>query len=269
MTVTTETLMLAPAVSALDPIDLAAVLDNAARLTRTDRKYLVEHHTAEALIARVADRYRVLSIQGRRWATYRSTYFDTPGLTTCRDHVQKRRRRWKVRSRLYVEDQLCRIEVKTTSGSDTTVKHVGPSHPRHYGALAGSEAQFVDEVLRGYGAAVDAAGLQPTAEVSYRRVTLADTAAGTRITLDHDVRAVLDDHHVWLDPGFVVIETKGGPRPSAADRVLGDLGARPRSFSKYVSAASLLRADIPDNDVRAMRGRLLHSARSPYRTEGG
>jgi hypothetical protein len=259
--------IISTAVSQLEPIDLATVLENAARLARTDRKYLVERQTAEALITRVADRYRVLSIQGRRWASYRSTYFDTPELASCRAHVQRRRRRWKVRSRLYVEDQLCRIEVKTTDGVDTTVKHIGPSHPCRYGTLEGSEAQFVGEVLTGYGAAVDVTDLRPALEVSYRRVTLADTAAATRITVDHDVRSVLDGHQVWIDPGYVVVETKAGRRPSVADRILSDLGVRPRSFSKYVSAASLLRADIPDNDVRGMRGRLLHSARLPIQTE--
>ncbi len=54
------------------------------------------------------------------------------------------------------------------------------------------------------------------------------------------------------------METKGGLRPSSADALLGSLGARPRSFSKYVSAASLLRDDIPDNDVRRLRGHQLH-----------
>ena len=40
-------------------------------------------------------------------------------------------------------------------------------------------------------------------------------------------------------------------------------GARPRSFSKYVAAASLLRDDLPDNDVRRMHGRELHSGTEP------
>jgi hypothetical protein len=33
---------------------------------------------------------------------------------------------------------------------------------------------------------------------------------------------------------------------------------RPRSFSKYVAAASLIRDDLPDNDVRRLHGRELH-----------
>jgi hypothetical protein len=61
---------------------------------------------------------------------------------------------------------------------------------------------------------------------------------------------------------YVLVETKGGLRPGRADRLLGELGARPRSFSKYVAAASLIRDDLHDNDVRALYGRELHLERT-------
>lgn len=247
-------------VSALAPVDLAEVVAGAAQLSRVDRKYLVPRSTAEALLARVAGTHRVLSIAGRTWTTYRSTYFDTDDLAAARAHVQQRRRRWKARSRLYVEDRLCRVEVKTKDGFDSTVKVIAPSDPARYGRLEGAEARFVSEVLARHGATVEVGHLRPSVEVSYRRTTLADTAGSTRVTLDSDVQSVLDGSRVWLDPGYVLVETKGHLRPSAADRDLADLGARPRSFSKYASAASLLRPDVPDNDVRAMLGRQLHTA---------
>ena len=71
------------------------------------------------------------------------------------------------------------------------------------------------------------------------------------MTLDWRVQCTLDGERVWLDHGYVLVETKGGLRPGRADRLLAGLGARPRSFSKYVAAASLMRDDLPDNDVRA------------------
>lgn len=74
-------------------------------------------------------------------------------------------------------------------------------------------------------------------EVGYRRLTLADTAAGLRVTVDWGVRCRLGGGQVHLDGGFVLVETKGGGHPSAVDRLLLALGARQRSFSKYVAAA--------------------------------
>ena len=243
----------------LAPVGLEEVVDTAAQLTRVDRKYLVDRATDAALVPGLAGRFRVLTIDGRTGTTYSSVYFDTPRLDACRDHVQRRRRRWKVRSRLYVEDGLCRFEVKSRDGRGVTTKDVAASRPQHHGVLHSAEATFVGGALAARGLDVDVAALEPSMRVDYRRLTLADTEGGTRITLDWGVQCSLGSGRVWVDPDWVLVETKGGLRPGPADRLLADLGQRPRSFSKYVSAASLLRADIPDNDVRRLRGRQLHA----------
>ncbi|WP_148613198.1 polyphosphate polymerase domain-containing protein [Nocardioides rubriscoriae] len=240
-------------------VGLEEVVEEAARMTRVDRKYLVSRAVAESFLERLASSFRVLSIGGRDSTAYSSVYFDTARLDACRDHVQQRRRRWKVRSRLYVEDQLCRFEVKTRDGRGVTHKTVTPSEPARHGRLGPVEAAFVTRTLDDRGLDVDVASLGATMRVDYRRLTLADTDDHLRVTLDLGVQCTLEGGRVWVDEAWVLVETKGGRRPSPADVLLGSLGARPRSFSKYVSAASLLRADIPDNDVRQLRGRQLHA----------
>jgi hypothetical protein len=247
----------------LAPVGLTEVMDTAARLTRVDRKYLVDRATAAALVAGLADGFRVLAIDGRRATTYSSVYFDTSRLDACRDHVQRRRRRWKVRSRLYVEDRLCRFEVKTRDGRGVTHKAVMTSRPGQHGTLSEEEQAFAAASLAEEGIAVDVAALAPSMQVGYRRVTLADTTEGARVTLDWGVECSLGDGRVWVDPSWVLVETKGGLRLGTADRLLCALGARPRPFSKYVSAASLLHPDIPDNDVRGLRGHQLHVRVTP------
>jgi len=249
-----------------DHVGLAEVVEDAARLTRVDRKYLVTASLAADFLAGLPAELRVLDIDGRTVTSYASTYFDTADLDSCRDHVQGRRRRWKVRSRVYVEDRLCRIEVKTKDGRGVTVKTVAESSVARHGRLEGEERRFVERTFEDLRLEVPAARLRPSMEVDYRRLTLADTAAGLRVTVDWGVRCRLGGGQVRLDDGFALVETKGGERPSAADRSLLALGARPRSFSKYVSAASLLRNDIADNDVRRLRGRALHATTSPSTT---
>ncbi|MGZ4494757.1 MAG: polyphosphate polymerase domain-containing protein [Nocardioides sp.] len=248
-------------VTALGRVTLAEVLDTAAALHRVDRKYLVDRATATALLEALPSSYRVLTIAGRSLTTYRSTYFDTPDLATARAHVQKRRRRWKARSRLYVEDGLCRVEVKTKDGRGGTVKTVADLDAGGYGRLDPRGADFVRATLEAQGITDDVSTLRPSMEVRYRRTTLADTVAHERVTLDWGVHCDLAGDRVWLDDDCVLVETKSGIRLSPADRALHALGARPRSFSKYVAAATLLRDDLPDNDVRRLHGRLLHSAR--------
>jgi len=240
-------------------VALTEVVDHAARLTRVDRKYLISREVAEKFLAALPDGFRVLTIDGRRSTSYSSVYFDTPQLDACRDHVQQRRRRWKVRSRLYVQDRLCRIEVKTKDRRGLTAKAVAASDPSRHGVLTGPEADFVEEVLGERGIDLDVRTLRPTMEVRYERVTLADTEQSQRVTLDRDIACTLEGGRVWMDENWVLVETKGELRPSEADRGLAALGARPRSFSKYVSAASLLSPHIADNDVRGLHGRQLHA----------
>lgn len=250
-------------VSSRGTVSLAEVLTEASNLTRVDRKYLVDVRTAQTLVDALPAAYRTLSIDGRQFTTYRSTYFDTEDLASCRAHLQQRRRRWKARSRLYVEDGLCRVEVKARDGRGVTTKTVTDSEVGAYGLLDEAGAAFVGATLAAHALDADVLSLRPTMEVAYRRTTLADTLEElSRVTLDWRVQCTLEGERVWLDQGYVLVETKGGLRPGRADRLLAELGARPRSFSKYVAAASLIRDDLHDNDVRALHGRELHLERA-------
>jgi hypothetical protein len=244
----------------LAPVNLADLVDRADLQHRVDRKYLVPVTAVQELVGSLVASHQVLVIAERRYTSYRSTYFDTPDLGSVRAHIQGRRRRWKIRSRLYVEDGLCRFELKTKTGRGATTKAIAPSDPSRYGQLAGLELEFVSTLLARHGIAVDPAALIPTAELGCVRATLADLSSGTRVTIDWNVRATTVNGATWIDPGHLIVETKGGPAPATADRTLIRMGARPRAFSKYVAAASSLHPDIPDNDVRALQGRILHVA---------
>jgi VTC domain-containing protein len=246
--------------SSRQPVSLAEVLVEAPQLTRVDRKYLVDVATAQALIDGLSPDFRVLSIRERRSTSYLSTYFDTADLASVRAHVQRRRLRWKARSRLYVEDKLCRVEVKTSDGRGVTAKTVADADLDSYGRLDEASAAFVAATLAENQTPVDVRELRPTMEIAYRRTTLADTVNEmARITLDWQVHCTLDGQRVWLDDDYVLVETKGGLRPGQADRLLAALGHHPRSFSKYAAAASLIRDDLHDNDVRRLHGRQLHT----------
>lgn len=229
----------------LTEVDAAAALQH-----RVDRKYLVPLIAARCLVAALAQTHHVLDLGGRRTTGYHSMYFDTPGLSAWRAHIQGRRRRWKVRTRLYAEDRLCRAEVKTKDGRDATVKYACTIQAEDYGRLEARAATFVDNVFRSAGVSVKADLLSPAGEIRYVRAALADLHAGSRVTLD----GRLTCHRGWaaaaLDHNLVLVETKGGPRPAPADRLLIKLGARPLSLSKYIVGQALLVPGLPDNDVR-------------------
>ncbi|MFL6091164.1 MAG: polyphosphate polymerase domain-containing protein [Aeromicrobium sp.] len=241
------------------PVGLETLIEHADLMQRTDRKYIAPVETVRELVKAVRDTHQVLVINDRRYTTYRTMYFDTDEFTSARAHVQGRRQRWKVRSRLYVEDQLSRVEVKTKDNRGNTVKVMGNSHPDYFGTLEGDDRDFVEHHLSEF-PDTDVRDLGPTAEVRYTRATLSDLDAGTRVTLDWGLSMHLATGDAWMDDRFVMVETKGPTSLGRADKILYELGVRPRGFSKYVSAASTLSPDIPANDFASLRAsKILHS----------
>jgi hypothetical protein len=247
----------------LRTVGLDTLVDHAALMERTDRKYIVRVDTARALVDAIADTHRVLKIEGRRSTTYKSLYFDTPDLSSVQAHIQRRRRRWKVRSRLYVEDDLCRVDVKTKDNTGATIKVMAESVPSRFGTLVGAERRLVERQLAGYVDA-DVSTLVPAAEIDYTRSTLTDLDAGARVTIDWDLATRTNMGAAWLDSGYVLVETKGPDATSRANQVLSEFRIRPQRFSKYVAAASTTTPRIPDNDFRRLLARgVLHARSGP------
>lgn len=241
----------------LTPVDLATVVEAAELRRRVDRKYVVPVTDATRLVDALRPSHCVLQIGGRRTSSYRSLYFDTEDLRSCRDHLQGRRLRWKARSRLYVEDRLCRFEVKLKGSRGDTVKHSFDLPAERYGQFGESEHAFVANLVS------QVPELRGVLEVGYTRATLVDLEAGTRLTIDHavvgrpagSVGSTLRSGQVSFVDDVVVVETKGTTRLAEADRALHQMGHRPRALSKYAASAALLSEHLPDNDVRRLLGR--------------
>jgi hypothetical protein len=232
-------------------VGLDELIAQAALTERTDRKYIVTASTARALVDAIGDTHRLLKIKGRQYTSYQTMYFDTPDLTSVSAHIQRRRRRWKVRSRLYVEDDLCRVEVKSKDNTGATLKVMHDSESSRFGTLVEDDRSFVADHLVGYRDA-DVDTLIPSAEIDYVRATLSDLDAGTRVTIDWNLTMRTPMGATWLDADHVMVETKSTGDSSRPDQVLGELGIRPRRFSKYVAATSTTYPRIPDNDFRRL-----------------
>ena len=96
-----------------EPIGLAELERRAALMRRVDRKYLLDREQLDELLERAPRDCRVLQIDGRTRFRYRSTYYDSPELASYRAAALGRRRRWKVRTRDYLDTGSSFLEVKT------------------------------------------------------------------------------------------------------------------------------------------------------------
>lgn len=238
------------------PIDLEALIAEASLQTRVDRKYVLGRSAAASVLASLSPDIRILDTDAVRAFRYESVYFDTPDLLSFRMAAQPRRRRFKLRTRTYVDSRTAFLELKTRGARSATVKDRV--------AYAASDRRLLTDAARDYAAeGLDAIGvgarraddLGVRLTTRYRRATLVAPDGSARATLDLDLE--------WLDvtgaalttPHLAIVETKGGSAASVFDRALWLAGHRPVSISKYATGLAALHPDLPRNRwSRLLRG---------------
>jgi hypothetical protein len=223
----------------LEAVGLEELLATAELQTRVDRKYVLPVADAMALLPRLDPRTRVLEIDGGRAFRYESVYFDTPDLACFRLAAHRRRRRFKIRTRLYVESALCWLEVKTEGGRGGTVKNRLPYHPGDHATVTPGWS-FVTGVLGDRGLT-----FAPTLVTRYRRCTLLNPSGDSRATIDTELSWEAPEGHGLRLPHVAVVETKTGSGACQVDRLLWAHGHRPVSISKYATGLAALRPDLP------------------------
>lgn len=240
------------AITALPAVGLDALTADAALLTRVDRKYVVPMDAAVSLLEdlrRSDTPPAALEIDGERELAYRSVYFDTPDLLSYHLAAHGRRRRFKLRTRTYVDTGAAYLEMKTRGARGLTHKERDAYDLDAADRLTTAARHEVSEALDAIGVEPARAGdLDARLQTLYRRTTLLlPGAAASRATIDLDLR--------WLDahgsgfalPLFAIVETKSPGQAGAVDRALWRAGHRPQRVSKYATGMAALRADLPRN----------------------
>jgi hypothetical protein len=227
----------------LVPLSLDEVLAVADLQTRTDRKYLVPPEVYGQLVGDLGAGLGVLEIDGIRRFRYESVYFDTPAFDSYLGAAHGRRRRFKVRTRSYLDSGDCRLEVKTRSGRGETVKTRMPYDLRRRSSLDEAALDFV----RTHACLPAGATLAPVLTTAYSRTTLVELDGGARLTCDAGlVCSTPAGASVALDDELLV-ETKSAGGPTAADRFLWRAGFRPVAVSKFCVGMAALDPALPAN----------------------
>lgn len=235
------------ALAALPTVGLDDLNAAAAMLVRTDRKYLLPLRDLAATVTGVPG-LRVLEIDGRRSARYESTYLDTTDLASWSASAHPRRRRWKVRTRVYADTGECWLEVKSRGSRGVTVKDRLPYDAARRGEVGPDAAAWVADRLAAAGAGgVDPRDLVPTLHTGYRRATLLLPDGAGRATVDAGLTWTTASGRARVGP-VLVVETKSPPGGAGVlDRRLWSLGHRPVRISKYGTGLALLTPELPGN----------------------
>lgn len=239
-----------------DAVSLEKIVAEASLLTRVDRKYVVPRADLDAVLAGLDEGTRVLEIDGARDFAYESVYFDTPDLLSFRMAAQPRRRRFKLRTRSYLDTASSYLEIKTRGARGTTVKERDEYDPRRRGELTPDARDDVADALATIGVASERADeLDATLMTRYRRATLLAPDGAGRATVDTELEWIEADGHGFTLPRLAIVETKSGSSASAVDRLLWRSGHRPATVSKYATGLAALHPELPRNRwARLLRG---------------
>jgi hypothetical protein len=224
----------------MEAVGLAELEERAALLSRVDRKYVLPIAEAGRLLEALAPVAAALEINGLRRFRYESMYFDTPDLASYRLTAYRHRRRFKIRTRTYVDSGSTWLEVKVPGPRGSTMKYRSPHEP---GPWLSTGRTFVDDVFARHDLAVQTA-FAPTLRTRYLRVTLLMPAGDGRVTIDTGLRFSADGRELHL-PATSIVETKTGKAASSADRLLWRWGHRPVAISKYATGLAAIRTDLP------------------------
>jgi len=233
---------------ALDTISLEQLVEVAALQTRVDRKYVLTRAEAAEVLAELDPATRVLEIDGSSELAYESVYFDTPDLLSYRMAAHARRRRFKLRTRSYVDTATSFLEMKTRGARSATVKDRIEYDIEHRDVLTVEGREYAESALDGLGIRhADELDLVPTLVTRYNRMTLFLPGSVSRATVD--TRLAWEDAagSISQRPNLTIIETKSGLRTSEVDHLLWSHGHRPARISKFGTGLAALRPDLPSN----------------------
>ncbi|MEU4236159.1 VTC domain-containing protein [Actinoplanes sp. NPDC026619] len=227
-------------------IGLDELVERAELLTRIDRKYLLPAAALPAILAGLPGDARVLEIDGGRTFAYRSQYFDTPRLDSYRTTAQRRRRRFKLRIRSYLDSDLHLLEIKTRGTRGVTVKQRFPYAGDGVTLSAEMRAHAV-RALEAAGVALRDREFEAVLTTRFERITLLLPSTGSRATIDRDLTWTLPSGATLSLPDRMIVETKSPHGASQLDRLLWSRSHRPCAISKYATGMAALRPELPDN----------------------
>jgi len=225
-------------------VSLSEVRD-AAFTDRVDTKFVLREETLPRVLERLSADYAVLDVDGLRFTSYRTQYFDTPDYALFRRHHAGAGKRYKIRTRVYLNTMLAFIEIKTRNANGRTTKMRAPTDT--------FETALSDATL----AYLDANGVEspellvPTLRNRFDRICLVNRERQERLTIDLDFALETAGDSLHL-PGIAIVEfkqEKGGHAVRSAEflQSMREAHARPTGFSKYCMGLLLTQPEIKHN----------------------
>lgn len=230
-------------INKFEPVTLKQ-LDAVELQNRIDTKYILTRKELLLLLEGIRDDQYVLEINGDRVFSYQTIYFDTVDFQFYKDHHNGCINRIKVRSREYVESDLCFYEIKRKLfGTRTDKQRKKVDHLYH--AVPPEDYDLIQ-----YKRLHDRP-IEKKLTNNFKRITLTNKKFTERITIDMNIGFHNDIATITL-PNLAVVEVKQGKTDvfSSTIQVLKKLRIHETGFSKYAIGVSLLEDKVKHNNFK-------------------
>ncbi len=202
-------------------------MDKVKLMDRVETKFILSAKQLPLIINKIIPHYRIVSIDGNVMPAYKTVYYDTDGLFFYNEHHRKRKNRYKVRFRNYVDSKITFLEVKHKQNGRIDKKRVKVENEQF--VLDKKAEDFLNE------ANIYKKDLSIQLINSYKRITLVSNHTLERVTFDFNISFQgKNDGEAKLE-NVVIVELKQPvlSRDTAIYKVLRDAEIKPYSVSKY------------------------------------
>ncbi len=201
-------------------------MDQVRLLDRVETKFIFSIKQLPMILEQLRADYRVMSIDGNLIPQYKTVYYDTDNLFFYYEHHRKRKNRYKVRFRNYVDSDMTFLEVKHKKKGRMEKERVEVENEDFF--LDEKNKQFLRE------ANINQEDLKIMLTNTYNRITLVANHSAERATFDFNIQYHSEDGIATLD-NLVIAELKQATlsRDTPMFKVLRSLQIRACRFSKY------------------------------------
>jgi hypothetical protein len=239
-----------------DSISLSELNGKAELLKRRDNKYLVSARLLIEVLNRATDAFDVLTIDGRQTFAYSTIYYDDRNYQCYFDHHNGKRKRVKVRQRIYEQSNANYLEVKLKSARKSTVKYRLPLQSISDNHLTSNDLEFIKYNYLAHYCRKFKLSLNTSLAMRYFRFTLVAKHCGERVTVDSNLCFVGNTSLATIDSDQVIVEVKSRNGSGLFDKLLKKSGVRPtKRLSKYCIGLCLTdRPERINKFLKPMRG---------------
>ena len=227
-------------------ISLDEINSSAGLLNRFDVKFVFSKNKLSDILSQLSEQYFMLEINEVRKSGYYTSYYDTIDNYFYKSHHNRKKDRYKIRVRQYIDTNDCFLEIKHKINKGKTLKR----RIRHIAgdSFSNDTIKFIEDILP-----VSYENLQFKMNTKFSRITLKNKSKAERLTIDFDLSFSNDKQRIEL-PEVVIAEVKkeGYSNNYIFFHIAKNNKILQNNFSKYCVGSVLLNKSLKYNNFKPL-----------------